>query len=443
MADTERWVKISIGLHGRDRKLAKKLLREGVRKFLPVQVLQLPEKARITYEEIMTDVMFADLLKTSIEIMGSNFEGPSQDRVMDYLQNLTPEKLEELNKECAKEIAFRLKKLRRFSFNVAIDFTYVPYYGDPNNPYVVGIKHTKGTNYAFVYCVVSIVVDGLRKILYCFPVTKETDNVMFHVEKAMNFIKELGIRISTLFLDREFYVEEVVNFLNERVHYIIPALQSEKFLRYAKMYSTFPFSLPVVLEGWEIENSKTKEVAKTNLAIIKEIDDKGEEHIYGFITNLPKERYQDDINILSELYSKRWGIETTFRVEDKFDIYTTTRNGIIRYFFFLFSCILYNFWVTINFIRQVKNIDNGSFEIIVKVDELRIVLIYLFGHKLRQQKFNLISELLAEAIEENEKSIIFAVCIFHESHKKHTFIPLLSSKCASPAKLSRKQQKAF
>lgn len=432
MEDVQRQIEIPSGLHGKQRKLAKFLLKKGMKRFIPVQ-LQLPKKARITNEEILTDVVFADLLKTSVEVVGSNFEGPSQDRIMDYLQELTPECLEELGEAVGKEASYEVRKLRRTSYNVAIDFTYIPYYGDPDNPYITAIKHTRGTSYAFVFCVAGIVVDGIRRILYLHPVTKATNKVMYHVGRAVNFIRRLGIRISILTLDREFYVEEVVNFLNEGdVHYIIPAIQTERFLRYAKQYSTFPHSLPVVLEDWEV--GKT---ARTTLAIIEEKDAKGESHIYGFITNLPKERYKDDITVLSELYSKRWGIETTFRVEDKFDIYTTTRNGVLRYFFFLVSCILYNLWVKLNFIGKAGNVDNGSFEIGVKVDELRIVLIHLFSYKLRRQKFNKICELLAAVIEENARG--YFLCLFLESrtrknkefNQQHEFLVFLSQTFSS------------
>ena len=418
MKDVQTIFKIPTDLKGEKKKLTKKVLKKGIEKIIPIKLFQLPKKARTVYEDILTDVVFADLLKTSVEVVGSSFEGPSQDRVMDYLNVITPQELEKLNKECTKEIAFKLRKLRRYSFNAAIDFTYIPYYGNPDNHYVTGIKNSKGTNYAFVFCVLSVVVDGVRNILYVYPVTKDTNKVAYHVKKAINFIKEFGIRISILFLDREFYSEEVVNFLNESpIHYIIPAIQTGKFLRYTKMYSEFPFSLPIVLEGWRIENSKTKEIAETNLAIIKEIDEKGKVHIYGFITNLSRDRYSDDITLLSDLYSKRWGIETAFRVEDKFDIHTTTRNGIVRHFFFSISCILYNFWITINFIKQTKNVDNGSFEITVKVDELRIVLIHLFEHKFRHQKFNQICELLATAILENEKKLFFVIFVLLQNSK--------------------------
>ena len=41
---------------------------------------------------------------------------------------------------------------------------------------------------------------------------------------------------------------------------------------------------------------------------------------------------------------KRWGIETIYRVTDNITILTTSTKGIIRYFLFVFTCLVYNIW---------------------------------------------------------------------------------------------------
>ena len=47
-------------------------------------------------------------------------------------------------------------------------------------------------------------------------------------------------------------------------------------------------------------------------------------------------------------YSKRWGIETSYRVKKMFRGKTTSRNYIIRQFYFMMSVVLYNLWVLVN-----------------------------------------------------------------------------------------------
>lgn len=62
-----------------------------------------------------------------------------------------------------------------------------------------------------------------------------------------------------------------------------------------------------------------------------------------------KEIDRSDISLLNRLpkmYSKRWGIETGYRVKKKEGLVrTTSRNYKIRYFYFMFSILLYNIWI--------------------------------------------------------------------------------------------------
>ena len=43
-------------------------------------------------------------------------------------------------------------------------------------------------------------------------------------------------------------------------------------------------------------------------------------------------------------YKKRWAIETIYRVTDKIRAYTTSTKSMIRYFLFMFTCLVYNIW---------------------------------------------------------------------------------------------------
>jgi putative transposase len=50
----------------------------------------------------------------------------------------------------------------------------------------------------------------------------------------------------------------------------------------------------------------------------------------------------------AELYRKRWGIETSYRVKGDFRPKTTSRRYVIRLFYFMFSTCLYDLWVLAN-----------------------------------------------------------------------------------------------
>jgi len=51
---------------------------------------------------------------------------------------------------------------------------------------------------------------------------------------------------------------------------------------------------------------------------------------------------------LCNSYSRRWGIETSYRVKDNLRPKTTSKNYVVRLFYFLFSVCLYNLWILAN-----------------------------------------------------------------------------------------------
>jgi len=74
---------------------------------------------------------------------------------------------------------------------------------------------------------------------------------------------------------------------------------------------------------------------------------------------------------LFNLYSKRWGIETSYRVKKAFRPKTTSKNYIVRLFYFLFSTLVYNLWIIVNII--VGN------SLMKKLPEKPLVTAKLFG----------------------------------------------------------------
>ena len=110
---------------------------------------------------------------------------------------------------------------------------------------------------------------------------------------------------------------------------------------------------PVLFTDWQMQN-KDKETVEIILLVLEkkiidtEDEEKEKRRFHGYFTNLPKDRYKDEVDIVVQLYRKRWGIETAHRLQDKFRIKTTSVNGIVRYFFFVIGVLLYNMWVFVN-----------------------------------------------------------------------------------------------
>ncbi|MCX6662402.1 MAG: transposase, partial [Euryarchaeota archaeon] len=66
-----------------------------------------------------------------------------------------------------------------------------------------------------------------------------------------------------------------------------------------------------------------------------------------FATNEPFE--ENDVSLAERLfflYGKRWGIETSYRVKKHSYLpKTTSKNYLIRLFYFMFSVLLYILWI--------------------------------------------------------------------------------------------------
>lgn len=84
-----------------------------------------------------------------------------------------------------------------------------------------------------------------------------------------------------------------------------------------------------------------------NLVIVEDEDTNGMMVKRAFATNEQFE--ENDVNLTSRLfllYGKRWGIETSYRVKKHSYLpKTTSKNYLIRLFYFMFSGLLYNLWI--------------------------------------------------------------------------------------------------
>jgi putative transposase len=93
---------------------------------------------------------------------------------------------------------------------------------------------------------------------------------------------------------------------------------------------------PRVITGYQMKN------VRFNLIIAKDKDN--EKRV--FATNMHFEN--NEVNLIERLfllYSKRWGIETSYRVMKELRAKTTSKNYHIRLFYYLFSMLMYNLWV--------------------------------------------------------------------------------------------------
>ena len=117
----------------------------------------------------------------------------------------------------------------------------------------------------------------------------------------------------------------------------IPKDEDEESFKLYPDTSVIPYSM---------KDQNRNESVRFKVVLVDAKDKEREGQKYGFATNMDVNR--NNSKIVEYLYDKRWGIETSYRVGKDFLAKTTSKNYLIRLFFFQFSMILYNCWVIVN-----------------------------------------------------------------------------------------------
>ena len=226
--------------------------------------------------------------------------------------------------------------LNNRKFDIAYDVHEVCYYGKPM-PYVCGGKFKDGTSNFLKFLTCSIVVSGKRFILDIIPIhpLNKIDKLL---EKSLMKVKN-KIKINMVYLDRGFDKASIINVLNKnKIKFLMPKV---KTLTVKSWFDKSEGCKARIIPNFKIGGGKEKISAK----LILVDDDLGIKR--AFISNwdiAPPVAYR-----LYELYSKRWGIEISYKqIKHDFKPRTTSKNYNIRFFYFLFSACLFNIWVLTN-----------------------------------------------------------------------------------------------
>lgn len=229
--------------------------------------------------------------------------------------------------------------------SIAIDWIDIMFYGDKNTPMVVGTQHKYGSNYAYRYITASILSDQGRLVIAAQPFMEANkENMLKAIAIILNEIKH-RVKISYILFDRAFYLIGLISFLeNEGIKFMIhaPAHNLPKSATQEKM--------PFVIEYKSKAHRKYSE-HQYNLLGFEWADEK-----WFFATDMRFEK--TNLSDVIEIFRRRWGIETSYRMINQFLPKTTSKHYHIRIFYFYFACMMYNAWVLFNLIKN--NLKNSS-----------------------------------------------------------------------------------
>ena len=217
---------------------------------------------------------------------------------------------------------------------LAIDFTDEDFYGMYGDPYLHPWTGEEGVNATYKYAVLSLV--GKHKIpLLAVPV---------HLGMAKDEMMQLFLRVAhTIFrqlycilLDAGFYGGEVIQALQHE-QYVIRAPQNAKVQEYIEATSAHGWKRWTHTIRWCAD--KTTKKVQTTIVIVRHVRWKDTMIDCSYATNMLLHGME-----YVHLYSKRWQIETNFRVEDQVHVKSKSVRIIIRYFYFMISLLLHALW---------------------------------------------------------------------------------------------------
>ena len=289
-------------------------------------------------------------------------KAPSDEAVLTALEDGLPKTLPVLERRLNDALVGRLpRRMRRRAWEVAIDWHLQPYYGQPEksrNELYYG-KPRQGTKHFHAYASVCIVEYGRRYTLAVTWVQRHHSMVAV-LRRLIARVREMGLKIKLVLLDRAFFNVSVVEFL-----------QTENL----------PFLMPVVLRGRRPKKGRKP----TGLRWIKRqpagwyphtMKNKKQEVKVSICVGYRRHRNRKDRKQvrqkllfaawrvrgspteIRERYRRRFGIETSYRQMRQARIYTCTRSPRLRLFFLVVALTLRNIWVWIHQTRLAEGTGN-------------------------------------------------------------------------------------
>jgi hypothetical protein len=282
-------------------------------------------------------------------------EAPSQQAVFDALEAGLPRTLQVLEKRLNWALLTSWpRRLQRRLWQVAIDWHLVPYYGQPEksrNEIYYG-KPKQGTTKFHAYATACIVQYGQRYTVALTWVRRHESTVTV-LRRLLGRIREIGLKIKRLLLDRAFFNVPVTEYLQqENIPFLMPVMirGRRRKKKPKKRITTGLHWIKRQKAGWyahTLKNGKRTVTLKVCLAYRTHRNRKDKKHVQQKLL-FAAWRVHGSPTEIRERYRKRFGIESSYRQLRQSRIYTCTRSPRLRLVFVALALILRNLWVWIH-----------------------------------------------------------------------------------------------
>jgi putative transposase len=309
---------------------------------------------KCTTEDLLHILLVAAARQCTIESACAELSsGPSAEAVRQYLNaQLTPEHLPELETSLNEALASQVPaRLRRKDQDIAMDLHDRPYYGKTSQEdgLWVGGRAKAGTTHFYRVATAYIIHDGLRVTLalrFYLP----TDSVVGVVKMLVEHIKELGIGINRLLLDKGFDGIAVQNYLDGSgiPSLIACSIRGKTGGTRALCKGNKSYSTTHTFRNQTEKMERTATVAVCRVFTTNKRTGRMKrraEWLVFILINLDLKPKQ-----ARRLYRRRFGVETSYRCAGQVRAWTTSKNPALRFMLIGLSFFLQNVWLLLRWL---------------------------------------------------------------------------------------------
>ena len=267
----------------------------------------------------------------------------------DQIRALSIERIREMYREAAQRLVNRTAQMRSLYQRscIAIDTTEAdPFTGDRtgHEDEIIGTKE-KTDEYAYQWATVQLVGDSVPLVLDARPIRKG-DTRLEIVEDLLDSAMGL-VDVDRVFMDREFDSQHILEAIADRgVTYVVPKRMHTSEKAQAKRLLQRDQDRYVTDRKLHLGNNEWHETTLQYRR--KKNSDRTDHGQYAvFMTN-------GDPSAITE-YGKRWDIERGYKSIKRFMAATTSKDFVLRFFYFAFACLLYSIWRGIDMLFQCEN----------------------------------------------------------------------------------------
>lgn len=326
-------------------------------------------------------------------------DGMRGETLLKAIHELAADQVTDMVNEGAARAIERIKPYAEFPRPVflAIDATYVAYYGDRDEmKWVTGTPDHKQYSWCHKYATITIVGEGIHMVVGMIPIGNPdarngdaypgSDDKSWRVGEITRELLDIAcdhVTPSCVYADREFAAADTIAAFEEyNVKYMMPAPRNKRTKPWLRRFVDADRGIIAVEDDWPIhgpvKNGASNETVRTTLIGVpgnpdkkqygygeaadddEEDNDEGDKNRFGPVPFYTNKEVSDEIALdrrrtMAEVkrYNRRGGIETSYKKIKEFAAWTTSKDFSVRLFQFGFVVLLYNAWLLVDILVQV------------------------------------------------------------------------------------------